>query len=127
MLFPFFRRQKVIGSSDPRAMVAGNYRYPDGSRGDPICVGDTRLKVIIGGNSSGKSSGLIYRNLLTRRGVSNLLLDTRMQGAAVAAPWRCTVDQKQVISNAYGLLTDLPEYIAASIASPARPTMNCFR
>src|SRR4051794_10356136 len=100
MAFPFFRR-KVIGSSDPRAMYAGRYRYPDDRAGPEIRIGDTRPKVIVGSNSSGKTSGIISVNALKRTGVSQHFVDTRAQQAAISAPWRSTVDEQVFISNEY--------------------------
>lgn len=110
MAFPFFGRPKVIGSTDPRAMYAGRYRYPDGSLGAEIRIGDTRPKILAGGNSAGKGAGIILPNLLMRHGISQVTVDTRCQAAAVSAPWRRTVDEKQVISNPYGSLSNLPDY-----------------
>ena len=37
------RRQQRIGSTDPRAYIAGDYRNHDGSRGPEIAVADTRV------------------------------------------------------------------------------------
>lgn len=110
MAWPFSRREKVIGSTDPRAMYAGRYRLPDGSHGPPIRIGDTSLKAIVGAASAGKTAGVFLPNLLMRRGISQVAVDTRCQAAAVSAPWRLTVDEKQVISNAYGSLSHLPDY-----------------
>lgn len=110
MAFPFFGGRKVLGSSDPRAMYAGCYRYPNGSHGAEIRIGDTRPKVIGGGNSAGKGAGIIIPNLLKRTGISQVTVDTRCQAAAVAAPWRSTIDEKTAVSNAYGCLAQLPEY-----------------
>src|SRR5271163_2630149 len=104
------RREKVIGSTDPRSYIAGNYRFPNGSLGPVIRVGDTKVKVIIGGNGSGKGVGVIQRNALERRGVSQFFFDTRLQGGAVSAPWRRTVDDDVGVSNAFGALGHLPEY-----------------
>jgi hypothetical protein len=91
------RRQR-IGSDDPRAFIAGDYRYPDGSKGAEIAIGDTRPKVIIGGNSAGKGRGIILRNALQRTGISQIFVDTRCQAGAVAAPWRRTVDDALALS-----------------------------
>jgi type IV secretory pathway TraG/TraD family ATPase VirD4 len=110
MAFPFFGGRKVLGPSDPRAMYAGCYRYPNGSHGAEIRIGDTRPKIIVGGNSAGKGAGIIIPNALKRTGISQVFVDTRCQAAAVAAPWRSTVDRKTAVSNAYGCLDHLPEY-----------------
>jgi type IV secretion system protein VirD4 len=110
MAFPFFGGRDVLGSSDPRAMYAGLYRYPNGSTGDEIRIGDTRPKVIIGSNGSGKGAGIIIPNALKRTDISQVFVDTRCQAAAVAAPWRSTVDRKTAVSNAYGCLDHLPDY-----------------
>jgi type IV secretory pathway TraG/TraD family ATPase VirD4 len=110
MAFPFFRGPKLIGSSDPRAMFAGYYRNPNRSLGGEIRIGDTRPKVIVGTNSAGKGAGIIMVNALKRTGISQVFVDTRCQAAAIAAPWRRTVDQKTAVSNAYGCLGHLPEY-----------------
>ena len=109
MAFPFFRK-KVIGSPDPRAMYAGRYRYPDNRPGYQIRIGDTRPKIIVGGNSSGKTSGIISVNALIRAGVSQHFVDTRAQQAAISAPWRRMVDEQVYISNEYGCLTQFPDY-----------------
>ena len=111
MAFPFFgHRQQVIGSADPRAFIAGDYRNRDGSRGAEIRIGDTRPKVIVGSNSAGKGAGIILRNALARRGISQVFVDTRCQAGAVAGPWRRRVDDKTEVSNAYGALGHLPDY-----------------
>jgi type IV secretory pathway TraG/TraD family ATPase VirD4 len=110
MAWPFSRRPQIIGSIDPRAMYAGKYRNPDGSKGAEIRIGDTRPKVIVGGNSAGKGRGVIIPNALKRTGISQVFVDTRCQVGAVAAPWRRTVDDKTEVSNAYRALGDLPEY-----------------
>lgn len=110
MAWPFSRRPKVIGSTDPRAMYAARYRYPDDQLGGEIRIGNTRPKFIIGGNSSGKTSGIISVNALKRTGVSQYFVDTRCQQGAISAPWRRTVDEQVLISNEYGSLTQLPDY-----------------
>lgn len=117
MAWPFSRRQTVIGSTDPRAMYAGCYRYPDGRAGSEIRIGDTRLKVFVGTNSAGKGAGLILPNLLRRTGVSQFVIDTRLQAFAVSAQWRRTVDKKQTVSNPYGMLADLPDFPDAKAAT----------
>ena len=106
----FSGRRKRIGPDDPRALFAGYYRYPDGSLGGEIRIGDTRPKVIIGANSAGKGAGIIIPNALMRTGISQVFVDTRCQTAAVAAPWRRSVDQKTAVSNAYGCLGHLTDY-----------------
>jgi hypothetical protein len=110
MAWPFSRRAKVIGSSDPRAYIAGDFRNPDGSIGPEIRVGDFKVKIIFGGNGSGKTAGVILRNALQRTGVSQVFVDTRCQAGAVSAPWRRTVDYDVGVSNEYGALDHLPEY-----------------
>lgn len=110
MAWPFSRRANVIGSTDPRAYIAGNYRFPNGSRGPEIRVGDFKVKINIGGNGSGKTAGVILRNALQRTGVSQVFVDTRCQAGAVSAPWRRTVDYDVGVSNEYGALDHLPEY-----------------
>jgi type IV secretory pathway TraG/TraD family ATPase VirD4 len=107
---PFSRRAEVVGSSDPRAYIAGNIRNPDGSCGPEIRVADTRVKINIGGNSSGKTAGVILRNALQRTGVSQVFVDTRCQAGAVSAPWRRTVDHDVLVANDYGALGHLPAY-----------------
>jgi type IV secretory pathway TraG/TraD family ATPase VirD4 len=111
-MFPFFRRGggKIIGSSDPRAMSAGRYRYPDGSLGGEIRVGNTTVKILVGSNGSGKTAGVVAVNALSRRGVSQIFVDTRLQQAAISAPWRRKVDRRQVTSNAFGCLANEPGY-----------------
>jgi len=104
------REQRVIGPTDPRAFSAGYFRNPDGSAGPEIRIGDTRLKVIVGGNSAGKGRGIVIPNALKRTGVSQVFVDTRCQAGAVSAPWRRTVDEKVLVSNSYGSLGDLPDY-----------------
>jgi type IV secretory pathway TraG/TraD family ATPase VirD4 len=110
MAFPFSSKPKLIGSADPRAMYAGCYRYPNDKLGGEIRIADTRPKVLIGGNSSGKTAGVVLPNLLRRTGVSQFAIDTRLQAAAIAAPWRRTVDDETLVSNPYGSLSNLPEY-----------------
>jgi type IV secretion system protein VirD4 len=104
------RRQQRIGSTDPRAYIAGDYRNPDGSRGPEIAVADTRVKIITGGNSSGKTAGVNMRNALQRTGVSQVFVDTRCQAGAVSAPWRRTVDHDVGVWNPYRALAHLPDY-----------------
>jgi type IV secretory pathway TraG/TraD family ATPase VirD4 len=110
MAFPFFGGRRLLGSDDPRAMFAGYYRYPNNSLGGEIRIGDTRPKIIVGGNSAGKGAGIILPNALKRTGISQVFVDTRCQAAAVAAPWRRSIDQKTAVSNAYGCLGHLPDY-----------------
>jgi type IV secretory pathway TraG/TraD family ATPase VirD4 len=109
--FPFSRRKPgIIGSSDPRAGYWGRYRYPNGAFGDEIRIGDTTVKIVVGSNGSGKTAGIVAVNALSRQGLSQIFVDTRMQQAAISAPWRRSVDQKQVVSNAYGCLAQMPDY-----------------
>lgn len=110
MTFSFRRRPQVIGSADPRAFIAGDYRNPDGSRGGEIRIGNTTVKILCGSNGSGKTAGIVARNALCRQGVSQVFVDTRLQQAAISAQWRRAVDNKQVISNAYHCLAHLPDY-----------------
>ena len=54
--------------------------------------------------------GIILRNALAHRGISQVFVDTRCQAGAVAGPWRRRVDDKTEVSNAYGALGHLPDY-----------------
>lgn len=111
-MFPFLgrRAREVIGSADPRAMYAGRFRYPNGSLGGELRIGDTKVKIVVGGNGSGKTAGVVSVNALCRKGISQVFIDTRMQQAAISAPWRRKIDRRQVVSNAYQCLAQEPGF-----------------
>lgn len=67
-------------------MYAGRYRYPDGRLGSEIRVGNTQQEIITGINSRGKGVGLIIPNPLMHRGVSQFVIDTRIQAAVASVP-----------------------------------------
>jgi len=110
MSFPFFGREKVIGSKAPDALYVGRYRDPaTGKPGAKIQIPGTEPAAIIGRNRSGKDTGITIPNALTRRGLSTVWWDTRGEGAAISLPYRSTLGPAW-IDNPFGELVGIPGY-----------------
>jgi type IV secretion system protein VirD4 len=91
MAWPFFRPPKVIGSSRPEDLYIGCYRNPDGSKGPEIRMPGLRTVLICGKPRSGKDTGIVQWSLLRPSGkLSQALVDTRLEGACIALPYRRT-------------------------------------
>jgi type IV secretory pathway TraG/TraD family ATPase VirD4 len=113
MAWPFFRPPKVIGSSRPEDLYLGRYHFRENGQnkiGPEIRMPGLRTVLIIGKPRSGKDTGIIVPSLLTPSGnISQVLVDTRLEGAAITLPYRQTLGQAW-LANPFNEHTSLPGY-----------------
>jgi type IV secretory pathway TraG/TraD family ATPase VirD4 len=110
MAFPFRRDAPIIGAGKPHGRYLGRYRDPvTNEKGPEIWLPGHELVNIVGGPRSGKDTGLVNPNLLMREGVTNVVCDPRLEGAAITAPY-CRTLGPVYMANPCNELVDIPGY-----------------
>jgi type IV secretory pathway TraG/TraD family ATPase VirD4 len=110
MAFPFRRDAPIIGAGKPHGRYLGCYRDPvTQARGPEIWLPGHELVNIVGGPRMGKDTGIIIPNALTREGVTDVFMDTRLEAAAITAPYRRTLGPTYM-GNPCNELADIPGY-----------------
>lgn len=83
------RGAPIIGADKPRSRYLGCYRDPvTNEPGPEIWLPGHELALICGAPRSGKDTGIIIPNALMREGVTDVFMDTRLEAAAITAPYR---------------------------------------
>lgn len=113
MAWPFSRQLKVIGSSRPEDLKLGHYHFRKNGQneiGPKIRMPGLRTVLVIGKPRSGKDTGIIVPSLLTPSGnISQVLVDTRLEGAAITLPYRKSIGLAS-LANPFNEHVSLPGY-----------------